>query len=236
MTGGSRGIGLAIARVLAAEGYDLTITARTSEALRPAAEELRGNGVRVAEFPGNLASESVPDLMVAAHKAAFGRLDVLVNNAGVGFGAAPTEHRTKFVDLQIDVNLRAIVLLYRATVDLLSVAAREHQRAWVVNLASMAGKGGQPFLSVYGATKAGVISYTESMNAELAPLGIRSIALCPGYVDTDMSDHVKGSIPPETMIRASDVAATLPFILGLSSGCVIPEIVFARTGDLVTQL
>ena len=135
--------------------------------------------------------------VVARHREAFGRLDVLVNNAGVGIGATADEHQTKYVDMQIDVNIRAIVLFYRECAELLRAAGGEHGNALVVNMASMAGKSPQPWLSVYSATKAAVVAYTTAMNKELNGAGVKSVAFCPGFVDTDMSDFVKDSIPAE---------------------------------------
>ena len=112
----------------------------------------------------------------------FGRLDVLVNNGGVGFGATAGEHETKSIDLQLDVNLRAIVLMYREALGMLRFAGLEHGCAQVVNIASIAGKQPGAWLSVYSAAKAGVIAYTQAMNRELDEDGIRSVALCPGWV------------------------------------------------------
>ena len=170
---------------------------------------------------------------MAHHRETFGRLDVLVNNAGVGFGAAVDEHRTKYVDMQLDVNLRAIVLFYRECAGLLRAAGTEHRNALVINMASMAGKSPQPWLSVYSATKAAVVAYTTAMNKELNAAGVKSVAFCPGFVDTDMSEFVKASIPAEEMLRTSDVAEALRFLLRLSPTCVIPEIVFQRPGEAI---
>src|SRR5437763_1410897 len=100
VTGASRGIGLAIAQALAEEGYALTITARKPERLEQTAEELRGKGYEVEHVAANMGDEDAIVELVKRHRDRFGRLDVLVNNAGVGIGAAANEHRTKFVDLQ----------------------------------------------------------------------------------------------------------------------------------------
>src|SRR5215210_7486565 len=178
VTGASRGIGLALASLLAEEGYGVTMTARKPELLERSANSLREKGLEVDYVAGNLADdESVRDI-VTRHREAFGRLDVLINNAGVGIGAAVDEHQTKHVDLQLAVNLRAIVLFYRESAELLRAA------------------------------------------------GVKSVAFCPGFVDTDMSDFVKGSIPAEQMLRTSDIAEALRFVLRVSPNCVIPEIVF----------
>jgi NAD(P)-dependent dehydrogenase (short-subunit alcohol dehydrogenase family) len=233
VTGASRGIGLAIAEALGAEGYGLTLTARKPDSLEATAHRLRERGHEVEFLAGNMNDEEAIKSVVSLHRDRFGRLDVLVNNAGVGIGAAAGEHATKFVDMQLDVNLRAIILFYRECLDMLTAAGREHRRALVVNLASIAGKSPQPWLSVYSATKAAVIAYTQAMNKELNGEGIKSTALCPGFVDTDMTEFVKGSVPAEEMIRPEDIGAAVRFLLGLSPATVIPEIIFQRPGETV---
>jgi short-subunit dehydrogenase len=229
VTGASRGIGLALADVLGEEGYGLTLAARKPDALEQSADALRAKGFEVE----HVADDSAIRDVVARHRERFGRLDVLVNNAGVGVGAAAAEHQTKFVDLQLAVNARSIVLLYRECADLLRAAGAEHRNALVVNLASIAGKSPQPFLSVYAATKAAVIAYTQAMNKELNADGVKSVAFCPGFVDTDMTDFVKHAIPPDEMLRTSDIAEALRFLLRLSPNCVIPEIIFQRPGETI---
>jgi short-subunit dehydrogenase len=233
VTGASRGIGLALAATLAEEGYGVTMTARKPDQLEQAADALRGEGAQIEHVAANLTEEESVRAVVARHREAFGRLDVLVNNAGVGIGAAADEHQTKYVDMQLDVNIRAIVLFYRECAALLRAAGGEHRTALVVNLASMAGKSPQPWLSVYSATKAAVVAYTTAMNKELNGAGVKSVAFCPGFVDTDMSEFVKDSIPAEKMLSTSDIAEALRFMLRLSPNCVIPEIVFQRPGEAI---
>src|SRR4051812_46093049 len=108
VTGASRGIGFAIAETLADRGYALTVAARKPESLEEAAEKLRGRGVEVESLALNMAADDAADQIVEKHRERFGRLDVLVNNAGVGIGAAAAEQQSKFVDLQLQVNLRTI--------------------------------------------------------------------------------------------------------------------------------
>ena len=231
VTGASSGIGLAIAHALGEEGYGLTVAARRPEKLAAAVEELRAAGHEVEEVAANLTAEEDVQRVVAAHRDRFGRLDVLVNSAGVGFGAAAGEHQTKRVDMQLDLNLRAIILFYRETVDLLRATAAEHRNALVVNLASIAGKSGQPWLSVYSATKAAVIGYTQAMNKELNADGVKSVALCPGFVDTPMTEFIREQVPPEEMIRPEDISESVRFLLRTSPQCLVPEIVFQRPGE-----
>jgi short-subunit dehydrogenase len=233
VTGASRGIGLALAKALGEEGFGLTITARKPETLEHTASELRSEGLEVEHVAANMADEEAIREVVARHRERFGRLDVLVNNAGVGIGATAAEHQTKFIDMQLGVNLRAIVLFYRETVDMLRAAGAEHRNALVVNMASIAGKSPQPWLSVYAATKAAVVAYSQAMNKELNGDGVKSVAFCPGFVDTDMTDFIKGSVPAEEMLRTEDLVEALRFLLRVSPACVVPEIIFQRPGEAI---
>ncbi len=236
VTGGSSGIGYAIARMLLEEGYAVTIAARRPEKLEAAVASLRGDGRELAQVAGNMASEDVVTQVVAEHQERFGRLDVLVNNAGVGIGAAVGDIDTKRLDMQLGVNLRSIVLFYRQAVPLLRAAGAEHRNALVVNTSSISGKSGEPWLSVYSATKAGVIGFTEAMNKELGGDGIKSCALCPAFVDTPMTDFVKRNVPGTDMIRAEDVSEAVRMLLRLSPACVIPEIIFQPPGAMPAGL
>jgi NAD(P)-dependent dehydrogenase (short-subunit alcohol dehydrogenase family) len=151
----------------------------------------------------------------------------------VGIGAKADEHVTRYIDVQLDVNLRAIILFYRECAEMLRAAGGEHRNALVVNLASIAGKSPQPWLSVYSATKAAVAAYTVAMNKELAKYGVKSVAFAPGFVDTDMTDYVKDRVPPEEMLRPNDIAEGLRFLLRVSPMCLVPEIVFQRPQEIV---
>src|SRR5947209_5709293 len=223
VTGASRGIGLALAETLGEAGYGLTMTARNPDRLEAAAHALRERGYEVEYLAANMADEEAIREVVRLHREHFRRLDVLVNNAGIGIGAQAGEHQTKHVDLQLGVNLRAIVLFYRECLEMLRPGGAEHRNALVVNLASIAGKSPQPWLSVYSATKAAVVAYTQAMNKELGGDGVKSVAFCPGFVDTDMTEFVKGQVSADEMIRPEDIASAVHFLLGLSPACVIPE-------------
>jgi NAD(P)-dependent dehydrogenase (short-subunit alcohol dehydrogenase family) len=230
VTGGSSGIGFAIARMLVDEGYAVTLAARRPEKLEEAVAKLSGDGREIAQVAGNMGSEEVVAQVVSEHRERFGRLDVLVNNAGVGVGAPVAEINTKRLDMQLDVNLRSLVLFYREAVGLLRAAGAEHGKALVVNMSSISGKYGEPWLSVYSATKAGVVGFTEAMNKELGGEGIKSCALCPAFVDTPMTEFVKKTVAANDMIRAEDIAEAVKMLLALSPACVIPEIIFQPPG------
>ena len=233
VTGASSGIGLAIARVLGQEGYAMTLAARRPEKLQAAADGLTGEGYDLQAIAANISEEADIQRVVASHRERYGRLDVLVNNAGVGFGAPVGEIVTKRLDMQLDINLRSIPLFYRESVAMLKEAAAEHHNALVVNTASIAGKRGVGWNSVYSATKHGVVGFTEAMNSELSGEGIKSTALCPAFVDTPMTDFVKGHVPAAQMIQPEDVAESVRYLLKLSPMCLVPEIMFLRPGEVV---
>jgi len=232
VTGASSGIGLAIARVLGEAGYGLTLVARRPDRLEAAAAELRDLGYRVETVPANVVEDEAVAAVVAHHRDVYGRLDVLVNNAGAGIaGDLAGDYPLKWLDLQLDVNLLSVILFYREALELLKAAGAEHGNALVVNTSSVAGKQGESGLSVYSAAKAGVVAFTQAMNRELEHSGIKSCALCPGFVDTPLSDYIKDEIPVEEMMRPEDIAEAVRFLIRLSTQCVITEIVFTRPGD-----
>jgi NAD(P)-dependent dehydrogenase (short-subunit alcohol dehydrogenase family) len=233
ITGASSGIGLAIAKALGEDGYGVTVSARRPDKLEAAAEELRSGGLDVLSHPCNAADEEEIKALVAAHKERFGRLDVLVNNAGVGIGQPMSELGTKQVDMQLDVNLRSVILTTREGIPMLKEAGHEHSKALIVNTASIAGKAGSAWLSVYSATKAAVIGFSQATQAEFVNDGIQVTALAPGFVDTPMTEFVKGQVPADKMIRVEDIASSVRFLLGTSPHCLVPEIVFMRPGELL---
>jgi NAD(P)-dependent dehydrogenase (short-subunit alcohol dehydrogenase family) len=230
VTGGSSGIGLAIARALGADGYGLTVSARRPDKLEQAVSGLREKGADAQAVPANMLDEEAIRGAVAAHRERFGRLDVLVNNAGVGIGGPIAEHETKRLDMELGVNLRAAYITLRESIPMLKQAGGEHGHALIVNVASIAGVHGQPWLAAYSATKAGLIGLSQAAHGELAGDGIHVTAFAPAFVDTPMTDWVEG-VPREEMIQPEDIAEAVRFLLRVSPACIVPEIQFVRAGD-----
>ena len=204
VTGGSSGIGLAIARMLRDEGFELTLVSRRPERIEAAAAELGA-----AAVAADVSEAEECERIVAEHRDRFGRLDVLVNSAGIGIGGRIEDLPAKHHDLQLAVNLRGLFLVTQAAIPLL-----RESRGWIVNLASIAGTLPTPGLATYGATKAAVIALTRSLNEELDADGVRAIALCPGFVDTPMAQW--SGIEPAEMIRPEDCAEVVRMCLRLS--------------------
>src|SRR6478672_1986166 len=218
VTGGSSGIGLAIAQMLRDEGYDLTLASRTQEKIEAAAAELGAHAIAA-----DMSKEEDCIRVVAEHRDRFGGLDVLVNSAGIGIAGTVESLQTKHVDLQLNVNLRGLLLVTRQAIPLL-----KQSKGWIVNLASIAGTTATPGLTVYGATKAAVIALTRSLNAELDAAGVRAIALCPGFVDTPMAEW--SGLRGDEMIQPEDCAEIVRLCLRLSPHARIPQVVVERVG------
>jgi len=233
VTGGSSGIGLAIARALGEDGYGVTVSARRPEKLEAAAEGLRSEGIDLHSVPAMMTDEEQIVALVESHRERFGRLDVLVNNAGVGLGEAMDEITAKKLDIQIGTNLRGVIIATREALPMLKQAGAEHRKALIVNTASVAGKTGQAWLSVYSATKSGVIGFSQATQKEHMNDGIQVTALCPGFVDTPMTEFVKEQVPAEQMIRPEDLAEAVRYLLRTSPACLVPEIVFMRPGESI---
>jgi NAD(P)-dependent dehydrogenase (short-subunit alcohol dehydrogenase family) len=232
ITGGSSGIGLAIARALGQDGYELTVSARRPEKLEEAVGGLTSEGIEAHAVPANMADEEDIRSLVEAHRSRFGRLDVLINNAGIGIGGAIEDHETKKLDLQIGVNLRGVYLMLRECVPLLREAGAEHGKALAVNVSSIAGKQGQGWLGAYSATKAGVVGLSQAAYKELGEAGVQVTALCPAFVATEMTDWVEG-ISKEEMIQPEDIAEAVRYLLRTSRACMVPEIQFIRPGEAI---
>jgi len=211
VTGASSGIGRAIAADLLARGYDLTAVAR-----RPERAGLDGATYVAAD----VSVEADCVAAVAAHRERIGSLDLLVNAAGLGIAHTVDGYRTKHWDLQFAVNVRGLFLVTREALPLV-----RERRGRIVNLASIAGLKGSPTLSAYSATKHAVVGFSRSLALEVDGDGIRVTALCPGLVDTPMTDWAKDEVAAEAMVSTADCVQAVRFLTSLTPACRVPEIV-----------
>jgi NAD(P)-dependent dehydrogenase (short-subunit alcohol dehydrogenase family) len=219
VTGGSSGIGLALARALREDRYELTLVARRPEPLEDAARELDALAV-----PANLGDPDECVRAVAAHVDRHGGLDLLVNCAGIGIGGSFADLDTKRIGLQLDVNLRATMVVTREALPHLRAT-----RGRIVTLASIAGTIPTPGLAVYGATKAALIAWTSSLNREEAEHGVRATAISPGFVATRMTEWT--GLPDEEQISPDDIVTLVRAVLALGPMARVPNIVVERLGD-----
>lgn len=178
VTGASRGLGRVIALALADEGMDVALAARTEAKLEETAAGVRERGRRAAVLPADLTDREEPGRLAARAEEALGGVDLLVNNAGLNRAYPYHRREDGAVAATVEVNLVAPMLLARRLLGGMLDRGRGH----VVNMASLAGKAGPPYDAPYGATKAGLIGFTQSLRRECRGTGVSASAVCPGYV------------------------------------------------------
>lgn len=180
VTGGSRGIGFAIVKAFIDAGARVAVNGKTSQSVSTAIEKL-GSGDRLVAAPGDIGSVAGCELAVKTAQDAFGGLDILVNSAGIGSGRPIEDSDEAMWDAHVNVNLKGTFFCCRA-----ALAALRKSKGNIVNIASDAGLMGCPGITVYCASKGGVVNMTRAMALEIAP-DVRVNSVCPGYVDTEMN-------------------------------------------------
>src|SRR5829696_4683207 len=202
ITGGGRGIGRAVALAFAREGARVFVVARTeAEVGRVAAEVNAESGKAAAHAACDVADpRSVEEAFAAAREFFGAGIDVLVNNAGVADSSKFAETSDEFWRRHLDINLTGTFYCMRAALPPMV------ERGWgrIVNVASVAGKTGAPYVAAYTASKHGVLGLTRSVALELAAKGVTVNAVCPGYVDTDMTTRAVENIRAKTGRSAAD--------------------------------
>jgi len=190
VTGGSRGIGLAIAAWLAEHGATVVVSGRDADRVQAAAKELEGHGTPVLGVPADAAKREDADRLVDVTRERFGRLDILINNAGITRDGLVIRMKDDDWDRVMEVNLRGAFLMTRAAA---KVMVRSKSGGRIINIASTAGTMGNAGQANYSAAKAGLIGLTKAAARELAHWGILVNAVAPGLIETDMA----ASIPEE---------------------------------------
>ena len=189
VTGATSGIGLAVTRLLAQQGHQVFICARTAESVEMTVKELRAEGLEVSGTACDVKSAEDVKAFIQAAVEAYGPVDVLVNNAGRSGGGVTAEIADELWDDVIETNLNSV---FRMTREVLTAGGmREKDRGRIINIASTAGKQGVVLGAPYSASKHGVVGFTKALGNELAPTGITVNAVCPGYVETPMAQRVR---------------------------------------------
>ncbi|WP_432073737.1 3-oxoacyl-ACP reductase FabG [Streptomyces wuyuanensis] len=189
VTGATSGIGLAVARLLAGQGHQVFLGARTPENVASTVKELREDGLDVDGAAVDVRSADGVKAFVQAAVDRFGTVDVLVNNAGRSGGGVTADIADELWDDVIDTNLNSV---FRMTREVLNTGGmRSKDRGRIINIASTAGKQGVVLGAPYSASKHGVVGFTKALGNELAPTGITVNAVCPGYVETPMAQRVR---------------------------------------------
>ena len=232
ITGGGRGIGLAEARALAAEGAQIAIVDRDPEAAHAGVAALVAAGARAEAYVGDAANEDDVARVLASVQQRFGRLDILVNNAGIGVKPAyPVEAMpAQAWDLMVHVHMRSTFLWSRGAIPLMAAGGFGR----IVNTSSMNFTGGgRPGVSHYAAAKAGIAGFTQTLAREVGHKGITANAIAPGYVETEliaqfspsMRDLLHRQNPVGRLCQPQEVAALVAFLCSTQAGFINGELV-----------
>ena len=217
ITGGARGIGHAAAVALSRDGCDIVLADVDLAAATEAAQGLATGDRRAIGVQTDVSKRDSVDAMVATVLEQFGRVDVLVNNAGIAGRAAPIHEVTEDEwDTLIAIDLKSIYLCTRAVLPTML----ERGKGAIVNVASVAGKEGNPNMTPYSTAKAGVIGFTKAVAKEVATKGIRVNAVAPATAETDILktlspqaiDYMRGKIPMNRFCRVEEVAEVIAFL------------------------
>lgn len=224
VTGAGRGIGRAIARAVAAAGAQVVCAARTQDEIVAAADEIVASGGRATAIGVDLADEASVVALFAEIDKRFGRLDICVNNAGLGRYGQVAELETSDIDDVIAVNLRGTLLCCREAMKRMIPQAD----GYVINISSVVGFKGYPNQSVYTATKHGVVGLTKSLAVEGQEHGIRASVILPGGVDTEMVARARPDLNRDELLRPEDVAGAVMYLLSLSGRAAVDQIAIRR--------
>ena len=222
VTGGSKGIGRAIALALANEGANVAISARDGKTLERTAAEVKAQGVDVFSFTGNMSAEAEIKRFIEATINRFGQLDVLINNAGVGLFHRIADFPTKDWDELFQLNVRGLFIATRECLPHLHKAGESA----VVNVVSLAGKNAFLNGGGYSATKHAVLAFSRCLFLEERENGVRVLAICPGSVDTDFFDDRSeiSNTRRQNMVQSEDVAESILHMLKLPQRAMVSEI------------
>ena len=224
VTGAGRGIGRAIALAIAAAGGRLFLTGRAGGALEETAREIRAQGREADLLPADVSSEKDGEAVFAALRGRYGKLDILVNNAGQGFVGPLAELPVAQLDAMLAVNVRGLYLFCQKAMTMM-VPARS---GYIINISSVAGFRVYVGQAAYAASKHAVMGITKGLAVEAQPLGIRVSAILPGAVDTALMQSMRPDLARTSLMKPSDVADAVMFLLSLSETCAVDEIYIRR--------
>jgi len=237
VTGGTRGIGLAIARLLAEDGASVVVSGRDAARLEAAVKELESLGAPAMAVAADAAKREDADRLVEATRERFGRIDVLVNNAGITRDQLLVRMKDDDWDQVLDTNLRGVFLMTRAV----GKVMMRQKSGRIINIASTAGAMGNPGQVNYSAAKAGVIGLTKAAGRELAHWNILVNAVAPGLIETDMAASIPAEareamlqqVPLKRIGQGREVAEVVRFLAGDGASYITGQTIHVNGGMYV---
>jgi len=227
VTGAGRGIGRAIARLLAHHGAAVIAAARTESQVKAVADEINQSGGTAYSYPFDLANESEILSLFTFLEKKSDKLDILINNAGIGLFGQMHEFSTEDLQILLDVNIRGTYLCCREALR----GMIPNKSGYIINISSVVGFKGYPNQSAYTASKHAVVGMTKSLAVEAQPHNIRASLIHPGGVDTDLVHIARPDLDPAILIQPEDIAHTVMYLLSLSERCAVDEIYIRRRGS-----
>lgn len=226
ITGASGGIGAAMAKRLAQSGIDLVLCGRSLEKLEKTQAAVAEYGVKSFLYTGDLTADGAPKACIDGAVAAFGRLDILINNAGMALSCPYEQTTEEQFDNIMATNVRAPYFLCQAALP----ALRKSDHATIINISSVVGHKGYPLQSAYAASKHALIGMSKSLANEVYTEDIRVHVIAPGAVFTDMVRIARPDLTDEGMILPEDIAEVAAFFIEHRSNAVVDEIQVHRAG------
>ena len=228
ITGASKGIGKAIAIGLGKMNYHTVLIGRNQDDLKNVADEIvKAGGYQPASFSVDITNSDKVKEVVAEITLQFGRIDILVNNAGIHFGGSLDLAEENFKSM-LETNIVAQLIFAQEVVPVM----KKQQSGYIFNVASRSAKVGFAGSGGYCASKFGLLGLSESLYRELTPQGIKVTALCPAWVNTNMAQEAGTPLETEEMIRPDDLFKTIRWLLSLSPGACVKEVVITNPKSL----
>ncbi len=227
VTGAGRGIGKAVAEMLAGAGAHVVCAARTETEIAATADSICAAGGKASHYPCDVSKEKQVTEMFQRVRKKLRRVDILVNNAGLGIFGELSQFKTDDFERLVDVNLRGTFLACREAMQIMT----KQKSGYIINVSSVMGFRGYENQSIYAAAKHGVMGMTKSLAVEAQEHGIRVSAILPGGVDTDMAHQARPDLDPSILMQPEDIAQAVEYLLSLSDRAAVDQIYVRRRGS-----
>jgi len=224
VTGASRGIGRGISLMLADSGVHVILTARSMDKLQKVKEEITSRGGNATVIPADIAKEQDIKTLFKIIKDKFGRLDIVINNAGIGIWGKLVDFSIEDFDKIMNINVRGTYLCCQQAMKMMI----PQKNGYIINISSVVGFKGYPNQSAYTASKHAIMGLTKSLAVEAQEHNIRISAILPGGVETDLSVKARPDLDRSLLILPEDIAKTVLYLLSLSDRAMVDQIFVRR--------